>query len=80
MSDQLPSVVKHVEENNLSVHDWIHGSIMKLEEIIWSYSMKDENGEDIKYEQVTDDLRRSQRYMQEINDIIKYRRPFIKNK
>jgi len=75
MSDQLPSVVKHVEENNMSVEDWIFACIMKLDELIYSYN---EYEELITRENIINDLERSQRYMQEINDIIKYRRPFIK--
>ena len=69
------SVVKHVEENNISVEDWIFGCIMKLDELIYSYNEYDEL---ITRENIINDLERSQRYMQEINDIIKYRRPFIK--
>ena len=74
MSEQLPCVVQHAEEHKITTVDWINGSIIKLEQIIYDYELR---GEDVTVtvEEVTHELRRSQRYMQEIIDLIKYRRP-----
>ena len=67
----IPPIVQHVEEHNMTTIEWINANIMKLEELITNYEvMKDE---DVTSKNVIDELQRCQRYMGEIIDIINFR-------
>ena len=69
--EKKSEIVKHVEENNIPTDEWIHGTIIKLDELICNYEVMED--EEITSETVIHVLKRSQRYMWEFLDIINSR-------